>query len=389
MKRILIILSFLLIFLSTEFSVAQVARNSWNFGFGFSYPRFLSSDVRPQEENYGGYLSLQKYFSERVSLRVKASYLSMQGRIGGGQLNYANGTPVPTMTEFTRSNLLTGDFDLLYNLSPCSPVSPYFGAGLGFASFTLDWPANVVPVPDDDFGGQINVIFGSEWRLNEKWKVVTEVGLHSLTGKVDGIGTGTRAGVFGSDADAYLTVNAGFQYYFSKGEPSKYCELYDGIKVEMPPMNYPTLDQIEEVIKRYSTEPADVDYNRIEDIVKKYKGSKTTQDNWVLFGVNFEFNKSTLTPEAYPILDHSAEVLRENPSLKVEIQGHTDNIGSDNYNQKLSEARAKTVKDFLTKNGVDASRLTTVGYGESKPIADNNSDAGRAQNRRVEFKVSK
>lgn len=390
MKRIFITSTFMLIFFASQQDFAQVARSSWNFGFGFTYPRFLSTDVRPQEQNYGGYLSLQRYFSEKVSLRIKASYLSMKGRIGGGQFFYTNGAIVPSMTEFTRTNMLSGNFDLLYNLSPCSPVSPYFGAGVGITSYKADWPAAVVnpEANKSDYAGEINIIFGSEWRLNDKWKIDTEFGLHSLNGNFDGIGTVNRLGVFGSNSDAYLTVSAGVQYYFAKGEPSKYCQLYEGIKVEMPPMNYPTLDQIEEVIKRYSTEPTTVDYNRIEDIVKRYRGATAANTNWILFGVNFEFNKSSLTPEAYPILDHAAEVLKDNTNLKVEIQGHTDNIGSDSYNQKLSEARAKTVRDYLVKNGVDASRLTTVGFGKTKPIADNSTDMGRAQNRRVEFKVT-
>ena len=81
MKRVLIILSFMLILAVSELSYAQVARNSWSFGFGGAFPRFLSTDVRPQEENYGGYISLQRYFSEKVALRIKASYLSMYGRL--------------------------------------------------------------------------------------------------------------------------------------------------------------------------------------------------------------------------------------------------------------------------------------------------------------------
>jgi outer membrane protein OmpA-like peptidoglycan-associated protein len=72
-------------------------------------------------------------------------------------------------------------------------------------------------------------------------------------------------------------------------------------------------------------------------------------------------------------------------TLKLEVQGHTDNVGNDAYNQTLSEARAKAVATWLTQHGVAADRLTAKGYGKTKPVADNGSDEGRAKNRRVEI----
>ncbi|MCC5051637.1 OmpA family protein [Xanthomonas campestris] len=113
-----------------------------------------------------------------------------------------------------------------------------------------------------------------------------------------------------------------------------------------------------------------------------------------LKGVNFDFNKSTLRPDAVSILSEATEILKRYPDLKVEVAGHTDSKGTDAYNQKLSERRATTVYDYLTKNGVDASRLVgPIGYGESRPIAPNaNPDGsdnpeGRAKNRRTELNV--
>jgi OOP family OmpA-OmpF porin len=113
-----------------------------------------------------------------------------------------------------------------------------------------------------------------------------------------------------------------------------------------------------------------------------------------LKGVNFDFDKATLRPDAVSILNEAIDILKRYPDLKVEVAGHTDSIGSDAYNQKLSERRAKTVYDYLTSNGIDAGRLVgPVGYGESRPIAPNtNPDGsdnpeGRAQNRRTELNV--
>jgi outer membrane protein OmpA-like peptidoglycan-associated protein len=104
-----------------------------------------------------------------------------------------------------------------------------------------------------------------------------------------------------------------------------------------------------------------------------------------LYGVLFDFNKATLQAASDPVLQKVADLLSKDPALKVEVQGHTDNVGGDAYNQTLSEARARAVMDWLVKHGVAAGRLTAKGYGKSRPVADNDSDEGRAKNRRVEI----
>lgn len=104
--------------------------------------------------------------------------------------------------------------------------------------------------------------------------------------------------------------------------------------------------------------------------------------------IHFEFNKSIIRPISFPILDDVIELLKNNPQIaRVAVEGHTDWIGSDAYNQRLSQSRARSVVDYLTSHGIDASRLQAVGYGESRPIADNNTTEGRAKNRRTEFTV--
>ncbi|MBI3758113.1 MAG: OmpA family protein [Deltaproteobacteria bacterium] len=112
----------------------------------------------------------------------------------------------------------------------------------------------------------------------------------------------------------------------------------------------------------------------------------------VLRGINFDFNKSDIKKEFVPVLDEAAQILKDNPNVKVTVEGHTDSKGTDEYNQKLSERRANAVKAYLTTRGVDASRLDTIGKGESEPIADNTKNGkdnpeGRAMNRRAELKV--
>jgi len=111
-------------------------------------------------------------------------------------------------------------------------------------------------------------------------------------------------------------------------------------------------------------------------------------DKVTLRGVNFEFNKSTLTPNAKTLLDDVAAELNKYPDIEVELSGHTDSLGRDSYNQQLSESRAKSVRDYLMSAGVDSSRMSVVGYGEERPVADNETEDGRALNRRTELEIT-
>ena len=107
----------------------------------------------------------------------------------------------------------------------------------------------------------------------------------------------------------------------------------------------------------------------------------------VLRGVNFDFDKSNIRADARPVLDEAIRVLQTEGGIAVIAEGHTDAKGTDAYNQRLSERRSRSVKDYLVKGGISASRIETVGYGESKPVATNETAEGRAQNRRVELKI--
>lgn len=104
--------------------------------------------------------------------------------------------------------------------------------------------------------------------------------------------------------------------------------------------------------------------------------------------VNFDFNSATLTSTAKANLDKLITVLKNNPDTNINIYGYTDSVGSDSYNLTLSGKRADAVKAYLTSKGVSSSRLFTQGMGEANPVASNDTDAGRAKNRRVEFAIT-
>jgi len=116
------------------------------------------------------------------------------------------------------------------------------------------------------------------------------------------------------------------------------------------------------------------------------KGAKVNKFGcWVLGDVLFDFDKSNIKPQYYRFLDDAAKVFEMNPSIKVEVQGNTDNIGTAKYNMKLSLERAKSVMQYLVNKGVAQSRLAVRGFGFSRPVATNDTDEGRALNRRVEL----
>jgi OmpA-OmpF porin, OOP family len=380
-KRQLLLVPFLLVLLSNNIfgqstKYDWLHQDSWNLGFGFTYPRYVSTNLNGEDiGNYGLFLSIQRNFTEHMGFRLQGNYLHIKDK-------YSTNT-----ISIIESNILLGSLGLLYYFSPCEPVSPYAGFGAG----GVDYKVKNSPVVADEskLDYELSAFMGAEWRIGENWKLKTELAYHTAaSGHFDGVYGTTAGGLLGGRGDTYMTFDLGVLYYFGYGEKSHICEIYDGITAKVD------YDKIEEIVKRYQVQPADVDYSRIEDIVKRYKSMSAStgnvpQENWVLIGINFDFNKATIKPESIPILYNTAEILLKNPDVKVAIQGHTDNIGSDRYNQKLSLQRAETVKNFLVAKGVAADRLTTVGYGKTKMIMDNKTEQGRGLNRRIELKIIK
>jgi outer membrane protein OmpA-like peptidoglycan-associated protein len=104
-------------------------------------------------------------------------------------------------------------------------------------------------------------------------------------------------------------------------------------------------------------------------------------------GITFAFDRYDIQPQFRPTLDQIAEILAAYPQTMIDIYGHTDSVGSDSYNQTLSENRAQAVADYLSIRGVQPARMATRGFGETQPVADNATESGRAANRRVEIRL--
>ncbi len=157
-------------------------------------------------------------------------------------------------------------------------------------------------------------------------------------------------------------------------------------KVTVTPGTYSLKVEAEDYIMESAPIVLAKDETKIQNFV--LKPIPKVGERIVLKGIYFDFNSAVITPTSYPVLDDAAKVLKAKPRMRVEIGGHTDSVGSDAYNQKLSYQRANAVKDYLMRyHTIDAYRLLVVGYGEAMPIADNRTKAGRDLNRRIEFKI--
>ena len=115
------------------------------------------------------------------------------------------------------------------------------------------------------------------------------------------------------------------------------------------------------------------------------RGCAILRPTLVLRGVNFETDSAEINPSSFPVLDGVARILADNPDVRVEISGHTDNVGGRAHNQRLSEARAQSVKNYMVSRGIAEARLDARGYGMSRPSGPNDTEEGRASNRRIEF----
>ncbi|TDU32049.1 outer membrane protein OmpA-like peptidoglycan-associated protein [Panacagrimonas perspica] len=263
-------------------------------------------------------------------------------------------------------------------LKSSSSINPYVGGGAGMIDFELKdatYNGNRLGKDNDTvFAWQLGA--GVAWALSDR----LDLTLDYRYLKSDDAQFDLLPGTVGSVETEYESHSAmlGVRFYFSgskqEAAPAETPPPEVGVVpvLEAPPVPPPA--------------PSPPCHGPDGDKMLNLEGCKTG-DTIVLRGVNFEFNKSSLTINAKTILDQVADALAARPDIKVEIDGHTDARGSDSYNQQLSEKRASTVTRYLAGKGIAGSRMTSVGLGEAQPVADNETDEGRELNRRVELKV--
>ncbi len=122
-----------------------------------------------------------------------------------------------------------------------------------------------------------------------------------------------------------------------------------------------------------------------QDVTASSMFEALNRDGHIALYINFDTGKSIIRDDSKPIIDQIVQMMKSNPDLKIGVEGHTDNVGTPVSNKTLSEARAKSVVSAIVAQGISADRLSPVGFGQDKPVADNNTEEGRAKNRRVEL----
>jgi OOP family OmpA-OmpF porin len=312
------------------------------------------SDRNLDNELAGGQVSIGKAFTEHLNFEFAGSYLEIDG--DGGPGADFSGAAVNGMYIWNRA----GAF------------SPYVLAGVGAVNLDYNKSGD-----DTEFQGQVGPGFLLDlW--NDRWALRAEA-------------LGRTA-----DSDTDLLVNVGIQYAFGgkKEEPVPVVAAApidsdgDGVTDDLDQCpNTPAGTPVDEVGCPF---PVDSDGDGVTDDIDEcpdtIKGALVDEVGcaYQLSGVDFAFDSADLGSQDQSILNEVADrLVNDYPELTITVEGHTDSRGDENYNQSLSERRAQSTKDYLVNKGVAADRITVAGKGETDPVASNDTEEGRAQNRRV------
>jgi OOP family OmpA-OmpF porin len=206
-------------------------------------------------------------------------------------------------------------------------------------------------------------------------------------------------GVYGPGANEALTTTIGLRYKFAANGEKQHarnisvCEYYP--KPVPVVIEKETKDNSAEILERLNAVEQEnaalkQKLQKLDDDMKALSTQDKGVVNATFQNIEFEFGSDQLTEDSYSTLDQIAVILINNPTwARLNVAGHTDSIGTSEYNQTLSEARANAVKNYLLNKNVPETSVIVTGYGEDKPIATNDTDEGRQKNRRVEFQITK
>lgn len=312
---------------------------------------------------------------------------------------FANGTTDKGGYSQYGTTYIMPDLRLRYYFMDSKSWSPFVYGGVGAAIFTVnDVPSNPDPDSKND-GVAVGFPFGAgiTHYLSAKWAVELNAGFNlSLTDDYnpahDDIKDGNWAFKFGvsydvmdfeldTDGDGLSDAEEAKIGTDPRNPDTDGDGLLDGAEVNKHRTN-PLVKDTDEggvddgIEVSFDNDPLDPD----DDILSIAPGSKL-----ILKNITFDTGKATITKQSERILGFALKALQKNTAMELEIVGHTDDVGDDASNLKLSQERAQSVKDWLVNKGIDAGRLTPVGKGETEPMVPNTSDANRTKNRRVEF----
>lgn len=314
----------------------------------------VDNDRPLQDKDWLYGLGIGKHVNNGLSVEFNLNRAQVDGIAGGNN-------------TFT-----AGSLDFLGVMNRAGVVSPYISAGLGAVQNDRGPGLNA-----NDAMAQAGVgAFINLWESSN--------GANTFALRPDVKARWSEAGAEGTLRDYIGTI--GFQYSF--GEPRA---------VEPMPAPAPPPAPAPAPAPPPPPEPVDTDKDGVTDQIDRCPDTPagvavdaygcTRQGSITLEGVGFEVNSAQLTTSSRDVLSSLAADLKKYPRLKIELQGHTDSSGADQYNLQLSQKRADAVRDYLLAQGVSSSQLTSKGYGETQPIEDNSTAEGRAANRRVVMSV--
>ena len=332
-SKIFIIALLIMAFAQAAFAIAH----SVGLRVGGSYPlNDYNTDGYKNNINLMGGLGYEAWLKDWVSVGAFPYYTKLDGEVEGVIKSGYDATIIGAelQARFRPTKVAV----LNFKEGPLQRIAPFAQIGLGAAHIDND------KLMDGEFAFMAPTA-GLGVSLMSKWNVDLDLGVqldHVLSDKVDNLEGG------GKLMDSHLMPYIGLSYTFG-GKKAAVAPSYRG-----PRRNIISMDE-----------------------------------DFTLDGVQFEFGSNKLTVGAQEILDEVIVELKKSPSVKIEVHGHTDNVGKADYNITLSQERAIAVKDYMVSKGITASRIETKGFGDRRPVASNDTAEGRALNRRIDFVIVK